>query len=164
MNDTKNITGRMRAAFVTTPPGDDRWQAVLDVLHANGYRRCAEGQRTTQWCDRANKAEAMIARLTGDLRGANRECEVRQERELGYLARAESAEAEVKRMQEYIRERELIHAQSLDAAVAEVERLRSALETLVNRCNTDFMMATDEANIAAEAALERAYLAVRGES
>ena len=48
MSDTKNITGRMRAAFVATPVGDDRWQAVLDVLHANGYRRCAEGQRSTQ--------------------------------------------------------------------------------------------------------------------
>lgn len=40
----------------------------------------------------------MIARLTGDLRGANRECEVRQERELGYLARAEAAEADVERL------------------------------------------------------------------
>ena len=98
MSDIENIKGRMRAAFATTPLTDDKWQAVLDVLHAHGYRRCAEGQGVTQWCDRANKAEAVIARLTGDLAGANRECEVRNQRELGYMARAQSAEAEVERL------------------------------------------------------------------
>jgi len=41
-------------------------RAVLAVLHANGYRRCAEGQRTTQWCDRAEKAEAEVERLRAD--------------------------------------------------------------------------------------------------
>ena len=50
---------------------------------------------------------------------------------------------------------------ALDAAVAaERERMsevEAALETLVNRCNTDFVLATDDAVIAAEAALERLH-------
>ena len=40
-------------------------------------------------------AWAEIERMTGELASANRECEVRNERELGYLARAQSAEAEL---------------------------------------------------------------------
>lgn len=63
MSDTKNITGRMRAAFVTTPVGDDRWQAVLDVLHQAGYRRCAEGQAVTQWCAEAERVRANLKAL-----------------------------------------------------------------------------------------------------
>jgi hypothetical protein len=42
---------------------------------------------------------------------------------------------------------------------AEVERLEQALENLVNRCNTEFVLAADPAVIAAEAALERLYRA-----
>ena len=38
-------------------------RSILELLHANGYRRCAEGQRVTQWCDRAEKAEAEVERL-----------------------------------------------------------------------------------------------------
>lgn len=40
-------------------------------------------------------AWAEIERMTGELASANRECEVRNELELGYLARAQSAEAEL---------------------------------------------------------------------
>lgn len=45
---------------------DSPMVAVLAVLHANGYRRCAEGQKVTQWCDRANKAEAEVERLRAE--------------------------------------------------------------------------------------------------
>jgi len=44
----------------------DAMRAVLDVLHANGYRRCAEGQRVTQWCDRAEEAGAEVELLRKD--------------------------------------------------------------------------------------------------
>ena len=62
MSDIENIKGRMRAAFATTPLTDDKWQAVLDILHANGYRRCAEGQRTTQWCGEVERLRHDIER------------------------------------------------------------------------------------------------------
>ena len=111
MSDTKNITGRMRATFVATPVGDDRWQAVLDVLHANGYRRCAEGQRVTQWCDRAEKSEAEVARLQA-------RDEEWQRKASAWMASPEAAQ----RLDGY---REL--AQRLNAAEAEVERLRKGI-------------------------------------
>lgn len=81
MSDTENMKGRMRAAFATTPLGDDRWQAVLDVLHANGYRRCAEGQRTTQWCGEVEKLREHV-----------------RERELLHAQSLDAAVAEVERL------------------------------------------------------------------
>jgi hypothetical protein len=38
-------------------------RAVLDLLHANGYRRCAEGQRTTQWCAEVERVRANLKAL-----------------------------------------------------------------------------------------------------
>jgi hypothetical protein len=63
MSDIENIKGRMRAAFATTPLTDDKWQAVLDILHANGYRRCAEGQGVTQWCAEVERVRANLKAL-----------------------------------------------------------------------------------------------------
>jgi len=37
---------------------DSPMVAVLDVLHKAGYRRCAEGQKVTQWCAEVEKAQA----------------------------------------------------------------------------------------------------------
>ena len=59
MRDAYAYAAKMRAGSLPQEP----MRAVLDLLHANGYRRCAEGQRTTQWCDRAEKAEAEVERL-----------------------------------------------------------------------------------------------------
>jgi hypothetical protein len=97
-------------------------RAVLDVLHAHGYRRCAEGQRTTQWCgrladmsrpilERAEKAEAEVERLRA------RDEQWRQKAS-AWMASPEAAQ----RLDGY---REL--AQRLNAAEGEVERLRAAL-------------------------------------
>jgi hypothetical protein len=120
------LQAMMKAYWETSKSGTDAMRAVLDVLHAHGYRRCAEGQRTTQWCERANKAEAMIARLTGDLAGANRECEVRNQRELGYMARAESAEAEAGRLRKM---RDGLGA-ACDLSAARAEKAEAALANL----------------------------------
>jgi hypothetical protein len=43
------------------------------------------------------------------------------------------------------------------ALEAERDALELVLEALVNRCNTEFVLAADEAVITAEAALERLY-------
>jgi hypothetical protein len=47
---------------------------------------------------RAEKAEAERDASRAELASANRECEIRNERELGYLARAQTAEAELARL------------------------------------------------------------------
>ena len=60
-------------AFTKTGDNDfESMRAVLDVLHAHGYRRCAEGQRVTQWCDRAEKAEAEVNEFRRVLRSVVR--------------------------------------------------------------------------------------------
>jgi len=162
MSDIENIKGRMRAAFATTPLTDDKWQAVLDILHANGYRRCAEGQRTTQWCGEVEKLRHDIERHIDSLAKTEAEVERLKERDAEWERKASAWMASPEAAQRLDGYQEL--AQRLNVAEAERDALRSALEALVNRCNADFLMATDEANIAAEAALERAYLAARGES
>ena len=54
----------MCEAYWKAAPGiTSSMRNILELLHANGYRRCAEGQRVTQWCDRAEKAEAEVERL-----------------------------------------------------------------------------------------------------
>ena len=53
-------------AFTAAYDGDSKLEsgrAVLDVLHANGYRRCAEGQAVTQWCAEAERVRANLKAL-----------------------------------------------------------------------------------------------------
>ena len=58
----------MCEAYWKAAPGiTNSMRNILELLHANGYRRCAEGQRVTQWCDRAEKAEAEVERLRAEL-------------------------------------------------------------------------------------------------
>lgn len=120
MSDTKNITGRMRAAFVATPVGDDRWQAVLDILHANGYRRCAEGQAVTQYCSAWAQADKACRNLTEKVIPNIRE-------------RAEKAEAEVERL----REAANFAANAADGFRAELEQLRYDHEIEVERLTSE---------------------------
>lgn len=64
MSNNDELLQAMMAVWVKHPGGmTQAMAAILDFLHANGYRRCAEGQRTTQWCERAEKAEAEVERL-----------------------------------------------------------------------------------------------------
>lgn len=90
-------------------------RAVLNILHAHGYRRCAEGQGVTQWCERANKAEAALANLQGDYT-----------EETGYLrSRAEAAEAEVGSLKARLFEmQQAAKDLAKRAEAAEAERLR----------------------------------------
>ena len=63
----KELLHAMCEAYWKAAPGiTNSMRNILELLHANGYRRCAEGQRTTQWCDRAEKAEAEVERLRAD--------------------------------------------------------------------------------------------------
>lgn len=67
----------------------DAMRAVLDVLHSNGYRRCAEGQAVTQYCSAWEQADKACRDLTEKVIPNIRE-------------RAEKAEAEVERLRQYL--------------------------------------------------------------
>lgn len=72
--------------------------AQRDCIHGHLARSCelcaAQNDHATA-CEQIDRLRAENERLAGELASANRECEVRNERELGYLARAQSAEAEL---------------------------------------------------------------------
>lgn len=80
----------MSAAFGDAD-GDrtESMRAVLDVLHANGYRRCAEGQGMTQSCLLAEDANAAQRAAENDL--------------AKYIAWCAMAEAEVEWLRANIR-------------------------------------------------------------
>jgi hypothetical protein len=82
MRDAYAHAAKMRAGSLPREP----MRAVLDVLHANGYRRCAERQRTTQWCGEVERLRKMRD-------GLGAACSLS-------AARAEKAEAEVERLRD----------------------------------------------------------------
>ena len=65
----------------------DRLRAAAERQQRLAEYYAAKAELAAAWAE--------IERMTGELASANRECEVRNERELGYLARAQSAEAEL---------------------------------------------------------------------
>lgn len=60
-------------------------RSILELLHQAGYRRCAEGQRVTQYCSAWEQADKACRDLTEKVLPNIR-------------ARAEKAEAEVERL------------------------------------------------------------------
>ena len=96
-------------------------RAVLDVLHANGYRRCAEGQKVTQYCSAWAQANKACRDLTEKVIPNIRE-------------RAEKAEAEVERLRaerDDDRRRDYGYSQqTVDAITREREQLRAEVERL----------------------------------
>lgn len=68
------------------------------ALSVDDQDRRAEAERQIE------TLEAKLAGLEAELTAANRECDVRAERELGYLARAQSAEARADRLEAALRD------------------------------------------------------------
>lgn len=79
MSEKELLNGMCEAYWKATPGITSSMRNILKFLHANGYRRCAEGQAVTQYCsawaqadkacrelyERAERAEAEVAELRG---------------------------------------------------------------------------------------------------
>lgn len=113
----------------------DAMRAVLDVLHSNGYRRCAEGQAVTQYCsaweqadkacrdliekvipnirERAEKAEAEVERLRADA-----------ERYLWLIDNIDPADAGLPQPVDYWDTRDPVWKRQIDAAIDAAIRAR----------------------------------------
>ena len=64
MSETELLQAMMKAYWETSKSGTDAMRAVLGVLHANGYRRCAEGQKVTQYCSAWEQSDKACRDLT----------------------------------------------------------------------------------------------------
>ena len=63
MSDDELLHNMSRAFWASNGGSDNSMRAVLDVLHAHGYRRCAEGRAVTQWCAEAERVRANLKAL-----------------------------------------------------------------------------------------------------
>lgn len=114
MSEQELLQTMLDAYFSASGPSDipfglemSAMRAVLDVLHAHGYRRCAEGQGATQWCAEVERVRANLKALedehiayaddVGDALGQG-EYEPLLTCARRVMARAEKAEAEVERL------------------------------------------------------------------
>ena len=71
MSEQELLQTMLDAYFSASGPSDipfglemSAMRAVLDVLHKAGYRRCAEGQGSTQWCAAWEQADKACRDLT----------------------------------------------------------------------------------------------------
>jgi len=63
MSEEELLDAMCQAYWKAGPGIRNPMRSILELLHAHGYRRCAEGQKVTQWCAEAERIRANLKAL-----------------------------------------------------------------------------------------------------
>ena len=108
MNDDELLQVMCESYWNAAPSIANSMRSMLELLHAHGYRRCAEGQKVTQYCSAWEQSDKACRDLTEKVIPNIRE-------------RAEKAEAEVERLR---------NGRSI--LLAEIEMLRERIGNIID--------------------------------